>query len=157
MKYCAKCGTPMSDDAVLCPQCHPETNNQQPQISSQEPQKNTSRKTNSFVLTNVVISILTLIATIGMHFVSPSINNSVSTNDNLNSTNSNVFNSICPADEYGNHDWAPAKCTEPAQCYNCNAYKDDKLGEHSFYTDDDGFCDCTYCGILYDVYIDSLD
>ena len=35
MKYCGKCGTQMSDDTMLCPKCHPETNNKQPQISSQ--------------------------------------------------------------------------------------------------------------------------
>ena len=157
MKYCAKCGTQMSDDTVLCPQCNPESNKQQPQNLNQEiPRNNISRKTTHLVVSNIIISIITLIATIGTYFISPTSNNSANNNDNPNS-NSDVFNSTCPANEYGNHNWAPARCTEPAQCYNCDAYRDDKLGEHSFYTDDDGFCDCTYCGILYDVYINSLD
>ena len=89
-----------------------------------------------------------------MHFITSSISNSANNNSN---SNSSVFNSTCPEDEYGNHDWAPAKCTEPAQCYNCNEYRDDKFGQHSFYTHDDGLRDCSYCGILYDVYIASLD
>lgn len=156
MKYCAKCGMPMSDDTVLCPQCHPETNSQQPQNSNQTNPQNTSRKTNSLVLTNVVISILTLIATIGMHLISPTINDSANNNDNPNSS-SNVFNSTCPADEYGNHNWSTANCTEPAQCYKCDAYRDDKLGEHSFDTNDDGLCSCWYCEMLYDVYIKSIE
>ena len=157
MKYCAKCGTQMSDDAVLCPQCYPESNKQQPLVPNQlTPLKNTSRKTNPLILANVMISTLTLIATIGMYFISPSINNSTNNNDSSNSS-SNIFNSTCPADEYGYHDWSTANCTKPSYCYECGAYRDDKLGQHHFHTDNDGLCSCWYCGILYEVYMDSLD
>jgi len=152
MKYCAKCGTQLSDDTMVCPKCHPETNKSQPQLSiPSSPTKNNSNKITPLILTNVIIATLTLIAVILMYFIQPSNNSSIG------GTNSNVFTSTCPADAYGNHDWSPARCTEPSQCYNCNAYRDDKLGEHSFYTDDDGFCDCSYCGMLYQVYINSLD
>lgn len=149
MKYCAKCGTQMSDDVAVCPQCHPEKNKLEPQLSIQSPPtKSITSKIIPFILTNVIISILTLIAIIGMYFILPS---------NNNSENSNNWNSTCPADEYGYHDWSTAKCTEPAHCYECGAYRDDKLGEHMFETDDDGLRSCWHCGMLYEVYIDSLN
>ena len=156
MKYCAKCGTQMPDDAVECPQCQPVTNYTPTPPKKQESPKKTSSKTIPLIITNIVISGLALISTIGGYFIVPTNNGSGTNNDN-SQPNNNVFNTTCPEDEYGYHDWSPAKCTEPAQCYNCDAYRDDKLGEHSFYTDDDGFCDCSYCGILYTVYIASLD
>ncbi len=161
MKYCAKCGTQMSDDTMVCPQCHPEINNQQPQTSNQTipTKKNASNKIIPLISANIILSALTLIILVILHFIPSSSNNPTNDNNNsdLGNTNSNIYSSTCPEDEHGNHDWAPAKCTEPAQCYNCNTYRDDKLGNHSFYTDDDGFCDCTYCGILYEVYMDSLE
>lgn len=83
-----------------------------------------------------------------MYFIPPTSNGLV---DN------NAFNSTCPASEYGYHDWSPARCTQPSQCYECGAYRDDKLGEHDFDTDNDGLCSCWYCGLLYEVYINSLD
>lgn len=147
MKYCSKCGTQMSDDTVVCPQCHPETNNQQSQISNQlPPTKKTSSKIFPLILTNVIISALTLIATIGMYFISPSTNNSPNNN-----------NTKCPANEYGNHYWSTPNCVSPAYCYHCGAYKDDKLGEHRFETDDNGLISCWHCDILYEVYMNSLD
>ena len=159
MKYCAKCGTPMSDDTMVCPKCHPEINNQPPQIPSQSTSSiNSSSKIVPLILTNVIVSVLTLIAIIIMYFNPPSINSTTSNNDNSNSnSNSNVVSSTCPADEYGNHDWSIPTCTNPAQCYKCDTYKDNTIGQHSFWTDSDGFNECMHCGILYEVYIDSLD
>ena len=159
MKYCAKCGTQMSDDTTLCSQCHPEINNKHSQIPNQFiPTKNATSKIIPLVLTNVIISMLTLIAVIIMYFITPPTNNLPSNNDNSNSnSNSDVVSSNCPADEYGNHDWSTPTCVNPAQCYKCDAYKDDKLGQHSFWTDSDGFNECVYCGILYEVYTDSLE
>ena len=154
MKYCAKCGTQMSDETVVCPKCHPEINNQPPSQSIAS--KNSSSKIVPLILTNAIVSVLTLIAIIIMYFNPPSINSTTSNDDNSNS-NSNVVSSTCPADEYGNHDWSIPTCIKPAQCYKCDAYKDNTLGQHSFWTDSDGFNECMHCGILYEVYIDSLD
>ena len=147
MKYCSKCGTQMSDDTMVCPQCHPTTNNQQSQISNLiTPPKHTSNKIIPLIITNLIISSLTLIATIGMYFISPLSSNSVNNN-----------NTPCPANEYGNHDWSIPNCVEPAHCYDCGAYKDDKLGEHNFWVTSDDIKKCMHCGILYEVYMDSLN
>ena len=159
MKYCPKCGTQMSDETVLCPKCPPpQSTEQRPPITIQEPltKKNSNKNTLPIILMiiNIVLTVALLTTSVIMYF------NPLSTSSPTNvgdKSNTNIYNTTCPASQHGNHDWAPAKCTEPAQCYNCDAYRDDKLGEHSFYTDDDGFCDCSYCGILYDVYIASLD
>ena len=153
MRYCAKCGTQILDDAVSCPKCYSQVRNQQSQIQTLSiPTLNTTNKIIPLILTNIIICILIFVAIIVSYFAPIPISDSSIANDNFN-----VINSVCPEDEYGNHDWAPARCTEPAQCYNCNAYRDGKLGEHSFHTDDGGLCDCTYCGILYEIYMDSLN
>ena len=193
MKYCAKCGTPMSDDTTLCPKCYPQVNHQHsqntpsPQILSKNHSEKKTNKTSPLIILNTILTAVILIALITMYFISPSNHNS--TNGNNSSSTGNItsgsFNSTCPASEYGNHNWASANCTEPAKCYNCDAYKDDeygnhewtsanctepthcrhcneykddKLGEHFFYTrEDDGLCYCTHCGMLYDVYIKSFE
>ena len=91
MKYCAKCGTQMSDDTMTCPQCYPTTNTQQPQNSNLlTPTKNTSSKIHPLIVTSFVLSVLALIIAIGTHFVSPS-------NNNLGNNGGN-WNSTCPAD-----------------------------------------------------------
>ena len=144
----------MSDDTMACPKCHPEINNQCPQIPNQSiPSKNSGSKIVPLTLSNVIISTLTLIAVI----ICILINGTTSNNDESNSnSNSNVVSSTCPADEYGHHEWSVAHCTSPAYCYECGAYKDDTLGEQNFWTSND-ITECIYCGILYEVYIDSLD
>ena len=87
---------------------------------------------------------------------SNSLTSSTDSDDDSNSLTS-AANAPCPAHEYGNHDWRRATCNEPAQCYNCDAYKDDVLGQHQFHTNNDGLCDCDYCGMLYDVYMNSIE
>lgn len=167
MKYCAQCGTQISDDTMVCPKCHPEINNQQPHISSNNPppQKKKSNKIFQLVLTNTFLTSAILISNLFMYFNPPSTsgstNNTTNTPTNQNniiSNSSNSYNSTtCPENEHGNHDWNSPTCSYPARCFNCGEYKDNTLGHHSFYTDDNGICDCSYCGILYEVYMDSLD
>lgn len=157
MKFCEKCGAQINDEATICPQCQTPTNNQ-PINVIQQPQPKKKAGKMYFVIPLIII-FTALITFLVVYFVLPNNSKSednTSLNSSVNDASTIITTGQCPEDKNGNHDWAPAKCTEPAQCYNCNAYRDDKLGQHKFYTDDDGFCDCTYCGIVYDVYIDSL-
>ena len=156
MKYCAKCGTQIPDETLVCPQCSSETNTSQLEIFSENlpSQKKNPSKNSAFIIPNAILTTISLISLIITLFTPHSANNS---NSSPNTTLSDNYSNTCPADEYGYHDWSPARCTYPAHCYECGAYKDDILGEHSFYTDDDGLCDCSYCGILYEVYIASLN
>ena len=153
MKYCAKCGTQMSDDTVVCPKCHPEINNLSSQHQNQVTTiKNTNSKSNPLILINIIISALTLIAVIVMHFIPLSINDTTNNNDNLNdnsNSHSNNVTSTCPASEYGNHNWSRATCQEPSYCYDCNAEKDGKLGNHYWDVDELGNRYCWDCGIPY--------
>lgn len=161
MKFCEKCGTQINDETAICPQCQTPISNYSQQ--STLPKKKSKKM--YFIIPLIVIFTALIAFLTTYYFILP--NNSEPT-DNPNSNSStnnastdNTFTTTtddkCPASQYGNHDWARAKCTEPAQCNYCDAYRDDKLGQHSFYTDSDGLCDCSYCGILYDVYIASLE
>lgn len=136
MKFCSKCGTQMPDETMVCPQCQAPTNNQYLLNSNQQPSQ---KKKN--ILPIVIFIALVLIILIVVYFILQSINGT---------TNSNTFNSTCPASQYGNHDWSSPTCIEPAQCYHCDAYRDDKLGNHSFseWNDD---C-CLYCDLSKDEY-----
>ena len=157
MKYCANCGTQMPDEINTCQQCGYSSDSNtiktpeiQPNITSQN--TNQRSKKNKSVKLYIVIPIVIVVSIITSVIVS-----ALFAKYTYNNYVISYSDEGCPEDKNGNHDWAPAKCTEPAQCYNCNAYRDDKLGQHKFYTDDDGFCDCTYCGIVYDDYINSKD
>lgn len=63
------------------------------------------------------------------------------------STNSAADTSICPANQYGIHDWEPATCRQPSKCNDCNAYRNDEFGTHYW---SDATCEqpsnCRYCG-----------
>ncbi len=48
-----------------------------------------------------------------------------------------------------NHDWSAATCVEPAQCWKCDKYKDNELGNHDFhYYEDIDDMKCIHCNIL---------
>ena len=60
-----------------------------------------------------------------------------------------VHDSKCPENEYKNHDWLSPTCIEPAKCFWCGVYKDEKLSEHhNWYTYDNGLTKCQDCNIL---------
>lgn len=147
MKYCANCGTQMSDETQTCPQCQTSTNNQCSLNTNSIPKRNKLIKLYIVIPIVIVVTIITSITTC---FVLQNFTDKG--NFTLQSTND-----TCPAAEYGHHDWASANCTEPAQCYNCGAYRDDRLGNHSWWENSDGFEECYYCDMLYDDYIDSKE
>ena len=75
--------------------------------------------------------------------------NSNSTTNEETEQKSNEALEKCPEDKNGIHDWDVATCVEPAKCYNCGVYKDDKLGNRHIWEEGK----CLDCGILYDDYI----
>ena len=165
MKYCPRCGTQLSDNFVVCPQCqtpinHNPISNQAVQTSNNncvtQPPK-TSNKVVPLIIINIILTTLVLIVLIISYFIpspnSNSINNGDSANDD--SIPSDTIGSDCPANEYGNHNWSRATCQKPSYCYDCYKEKNDKLGNHSWDTDEDGNRYCWDCGIPYDDYISS--
>lgn len=58
----------------------------------------------------------------------------------------------CPANEYGNHDWNAASCIEPAQCRDCNIYRDNKLATHHDWHEYDSGRKCDDCNLSYTDY-----
>lgn len=152
MKFCAKCGTQISNGIKTCPQCGYFFDENQFKTTINEYANANEKAKNKSVKFYIIIPIVIIISIFTSIIVCVVVANPINSNYVTQSSKE-----ACPEDEYGNHDWSSAKCTAPAQCYNCNVYKDNKLGHHHFYTDKNGICDCSYCGMLYDDYIDSKE
>ena len=144
MKFCAKCGMQLLDEAIVCPQCSTPTDNQIKKKTKQHVRKKFNIM---YILVPLIIITFVMNVFTITFFVLP----------NYNSENglsfSSTVNNTCPADKYGHHSWSPAKCTNPSHCYNCGAYKDNKLGNHDFNLDDEtGLIVCWNCNMLKDDY-----
>lgn len=155
MKFCANCGTKMSDEINTCPQCGYsfDNNTTQPITNPQqniptEKYKSQSKK-NKPVKWSVLIPIVVIISIITSIVVSSLFGNFRNYNYITPSSTE-----VCPASEYGNHDWGSATCIEPAQCRECGTYKDNQLGNHKWWENSYGFEECYYCDMLYDDYVD---
>ncbi len=155
----------MADEAEKCPQCNfpvfdPNTSSHQ-----QCPPK---KKFNKLFVIIPLIMVLTALITFAVTcFILPNGSNTEEPNpeppieenienepieenppaENVEETSEiESEKDICPAQEYGNHDWSKPTCIEPAHCYECGAYKDDVLGNHYFYYNDDiDEIVCSYC------------
>ncbi len=155
MKFCEKCGAQIPDEAFACPQCQAPTNNQLQSNINQQISKN-KKSIKMYFIIPLIIVFTALTTFLVAYFVLP--NDSESENKtNTNSSTSKVVNATaddeCPEQEYGNHDWSAATCVEPAKCYNCGVYKDDKLGNHSWWENLYDIKECQYCSMLYEDYI----
>ena len=156
MKFCEKCGTQITDEIAMCPQCQTLINNHIPtNLPPQSPAKTKSIKMYFIIPLIVVFTALITISIV--YFVLPndskSIDDSHSNSSVNNSSTDNTFtttiNDACPEDEYGHHSWESATCERPAYCWECGAYKDDKLGYHDFELDEEtGLIKCWYCNML---------
>lgn len=161
MKFCAKCGTQMADEAEKCPQCNfPVFDPLNTDPYQQYPSKKKFNKL--FVIIPLIVIITALITFAVIYFVSPigsnieepSTDNSIAENieegfenepieENLTTENVEENSEIkptddvCPAQDYGNHSWSAATCINPSHCYYCGVYKNDELGHHDFHYDEE--------------------
>lgn len=104
MKYCPNCGTENLDENRVCSQCQTPFNS--PELQEQftdAKQKAPSNKRK--ILTPILITLGIIIIFIFL-------------------TSTHI---ICI-----NHSWRTPTCIEPAQCYYCDKYKDDNLGNHDW-------------------------
>ncbi len=161
MKFCAKCGAQMPDEAETCPQCNFPVFD--PSDVTPTKAKTPKKKINNLFIVvplTIVVSAITsfIVASSVLPKAAPDkvIENSPvyeetnSTNED-NTFTSETTESVCPAQEYGNHSWSSANCTTPSHCYYCNAYKDEKLGYHEFYYDEDiDEIVCVWCHMFKD-------
>lgn len=155
MKFCANCGTQMPDESKTCPQCGYSSDASQSQTSINEHSStnvNQQSKSNKLVKFYIIIPIVIIISIITSLVVSVLVLNSTNKNNSNYTTPSSA--EVCPASEYGNHNWDNATCIKPAQCYNCDAYKDNQLGNHHWWVNDYDIKECMYCHMLYDEYVD---
>ena len=114
MKTCKNCGTQNPDETQVCNQCQTPLNdkpiNESPitivesttSITDPSPIKQPKPNKKKIITISLAIISITIIFCI------------------LTATHV-----ICL-----NHDWFPATCVEPAQCWKCDKYKDDVLGNH---------------------------
>lgn len=162
MKFCEKCGAQIPDEAFVCPQCQTPINNHVQRDINQQISKNKNSIKMYLIIPIIVILTATIVFGITYFVLSHDFKDAASTDAKTLETKSSetiedtVFSAIdttCPEQEYGNHDWRAATCVEPAKCYNCGAYKDDKLGNHSWWENLYDIKECQYCSMLYDDYI----
>lgn len=160
MKYCANCGTKMSDENLVCPQCgyssmDSQTKNSEQIIPSTTPTnvKQQSKK-NKQVKWYILIPIVIIISILTSVIVSMSVTNHIiNTNSINNDYDLQLLSTDCPEDEYGHHSWGSATCEHPAVCLNCGVYKDNELGYHAFELDEEtGLVECWHCHMLKDDY-----
>ena len=182
MKFCGNCGRRILDENIGCPDCRSKEVNQNkkslhgadektssatysqknPQEKLSELQKedispSSSEKKNSKVkkgnlkskLSKLYVVIpVTVVITAGLTFGMTKL---------IHKHNWGPATCFAPAQCYGcykykdsklgNHDWESPNCVEPAKCRHCNAYRDDKLGNHKWETDDYGNRVCEFCYI----------
>lgn len=154
MKFCSKCGTQIPEGTTACPKCQLSAN-----VSAHTESDNIKSIKKMFrklyIIMPLTIIFAILVTFVAAYFLfgsnaetvqSPKANN-VQTTDNSFDVESS--NSVCPEDEYGHHYWDKATCIEPAQCFNCGAYRDNKLGNHRWenYEDSDEMF-CLVCDML---------
>ena len=160
MKYCAKCGTQMEDEAKQCPQCNfpvfEPSNLESKQVKS--PRKKINKQLVIIPTAIIVTAIATFAITSSVLSKNPketlavdnvsSVETTIATEAiavtiepektvpvvteaaSVSSYATGASNAPCPAQEYGNHSWSEATCESPAKCRECGAYKDEKLGNH---------------------------
>lgn len=161
MKFCAKCGTQMDDEVKMCPQCNfpvfePITEKNVKQNSPKRinklfiiiplviivtvivtftiaalilPQESQADKTD---ISTIDVDTTPLAETIPWATESASATPPATETTPTTSIVPELYSSVCPDQEYGNHDWAAANCIEPSHCYECGIYLDENLGNHQW-------------------------
>ena len=184
MKFCEKCGTQLEDDAIVCTNCEATVKTKGSKKSKNSNKEKMPKKATTmfFIAVPLIIVITVAITFTCAYFLLPkdtvttgstapaatevrtdvTVNTVCSESDSGNHSWGSP-NCINPAkcyycDEYkdnklGNHNWYPANCVEPAHCSHCDEYKDDKLGNHSWHKTDDGIQECEFCYMLYSDYV----
>ena len=108
------------------------------------------KKTNVIIIVILIINILISAANTRLILLYKN-SDTVSETENVpvintvEDTDNETEKDICPANEYGNHNWEPATCQLPSKCIECGAYKDSKLGNHRWVYDV-----CEVCGASYE-------
>ena len=139
MKFCAKCGAQLPDEATTCLNC------QTPSTPLPSQKKKINKLYFFLPILLIAASAVTFAAT---HFLLPQSSDTTDAKSNETSvfveTASN--SDVCPADEYGHHSWGSATCEHPAVCLECGAYRDNKLGYHDFdYDEETDMIVCWHC------------
>ena len=154
MKFCKHCGTEVSEESMFCPSCKASLKGK---TEAEATNQKLSKKINRMIIVMPLVVILTAAVTFALtYFLLPqriadamgsSDSNSVKTSVNSTESRTDVVaaDNECPENEYGNHDWDAATCVEPAKCFDCGEYKNDILGNHSYFTTTDGRLVCIFC------------
>ena len=167
MKFCEKCGTKISDETSICPQCQTPINNQ---VAQKQPSKNSTKenspkkKVNKINVVIVIFLVINIIlSATNTYFILYNdkndsvieVSNDAITKDDSNNIFETDITTPCPEDKNGIHNWQPATCIEPSKCKYCGTYRNNNLAAHHEWYDYDSGRKCEHCGLSYEDYAKS--